>query len=305
MSRDFTLEKYGTLCRTMIAAQYRVLTVGAYLENPSVDGPAVILRHDVDRKPMNALKMARIEKECSLSSTYYFRKRHHTFDTGIIQQIQCLGHEIGYHYEALVKSGGDFQKAIALFRTELAAFRDIVPVKTICMHGNPFSKWDNRDLWKKFDFRGFGIIGEAYLSIDFERYLYLNDTGRTWDTNKYNIRDKVKVAAHAVRDQENRRLGIGEKTVLIFLTDFTDVRLGDPAEMSGGTKNRGALYSLSHLSTLVLNESNKTLLTPGAIGPEGRVHGPAAPFADFGEGPNLPGLADLAPTPGTITHKTH
>ena len=38
--------------------------------------------------------------------------------------------------------------------------------------------------------------------------------------------------------------------------------------------------------------------------PEGRVHRPAATRADFREWPDLPGLSDLAATPGTIAHES-
>lgn len=50
---------------------------------------------------------------------------------------------------------------------------------------------------------------------------------------------------------------------------------------------------------------NKALLTPGTIVPKGRIHGPAAALAYFGEGPNVPGPGNLATAPGTITHKAH
>ena len=42
--------------------------------------------------------------------------------------------------------------AIDDFRLNLEKLRKLYPVKTICMHGSPFSKWDNRDLWKKYDY---------------------------------------------------------------------------------------------------------------------------------------------------------
>jgi len=57
------------------------------------------------------------------------------------------------------------------------------------MHGSPLSKYDNRDLWKRYDFKQFGIVGEAYLSINHPEIYYLTDTGRNW-SNKYNIRDR-------------------------------------------------------------------------------------------------------------------
>ncbi len=45
-------------------------------------------------------------------------------------------------------------------------------------------------MWDKNSFEDFGIIGDAYKSIDFSEILYLSDTGRSWD-NKYKRLDKV------------------------------------------------------------------------------------------------------------------
>ena len=81
--------------------------------------------------------------------------------------------------------------AIETFRENLEKLRRIVPVETICMHGSPLSRWDNRLLWKYYDYRDFGIVGEPYFDIDFEKVLYLTDTGRRWDGGAVAIRDKV------------------------------------------------------------------------------------------------------------------
>ena len=59
------------------------------------------------------------------------------------------------------------------------------------MEGAPLSPYDNRDLWKHYDYGDFGIIGEPYFDIDFESVLYLTDTGRRWNGNHVSIRDKV------------------------------------------------------------------------------------------------------------------
>jgi hypothetical protein len=60
------------------------------------------------------------------------------------------------------------------------------------MHGSPRSKYDNKALWQKYDFRELGIIGEPYLDIDFNEVAYLTDTGRRWNGFDVSIRDKVK-----------------------------------------------------------------------------------------------------------------
>jgi hypothetical protein len=166
---------------------YTIVTVREYLERkPS--GKFAILRHDVDRKIKNALKMAELEQTLGIRSTYYFRYPY-TFNPEIIRRIASLGHEIGYHYEILAKAKGDYKKALQLFAQELAKFRRIADIKTICMHGSPLSKYDNRELWKYVDFTKFDITGEAYLSIE-ESINYFTDTGRSWNSTN-NVRDKI------------------------------------------------------------------------------------------------------------------
>ncbi|MFZ2339145.1 MAG: hypothetical protein WAW07_05405 [Bacteroidales bacterium] len=82
--------------------------------------------------------------------------------------------------------------AIVSFRENLAKLRRVVPVETICMHGSPLSKYENRMLWEKHDYRDFGIIGEPYFDINFGEVLYLTDTGRRWDGDSVSIRDKAQ-----------------------------------------------------------------------------------------------------------------
>ena len=178
LMRDFTMGKYKELCLALLDSGYAPQTVYSYHEKESNSGKLVILRHDIDRKPLNAVKMAELESKLGIQSTYYFRLPY-TFDPEIIGKIHDLEHEVGYHYEVLSKAKGDYKKAIELFEQELSEFRKIVDVKTICMHGSPLSRYDNRDLWKRYDFKEFGIVGEAYLSI--KDVNYFSDTGRSWN----------------------------------------------------------------------------------------------------------------------------
>jgi hypothetical protein len=87
---------------------------------------------------------------------------------------------------------GDIDKAYEHFKEKLQIFRGYYPVKTICMHGSPLSKWDNRLLWKKYNYKELGIIGEPYFDIDFKKVLYITDTGRKWNNETSSVRDKVQ-----------------------------------------------------------------------------------------------------------------
>lgn len=187
---DFTFDKYRELCREIAASDFILLTVHEYLSNKNPDN-CIILRHDVDRKPLQALKMAKIEHEYDIRSTYYFRTINEVYNIPIIKQIENLGHEIGYHYEVLDKTKGDVKKAIIIFEKELKEFRKQFEITTICMHGNPLTPWVNRDIWKEYNFADFGIIGEVYLSLDYKKILYLSDTNRSWNSFRYSIKDHV------------------------------------------------------------------------------------------------------------------
>ena len=186
------MAKYAELCKELMESSYSTATVEKHLVTVKKPEKFVIVRHDVDRRPEQAMKMAEIEKEFGITSTYYFRTTASVFKPDIIRAIKELGHEVGYHYEVLDRAKGNFEDAIELFKDELNEFRKLCEIKTICMHGNPLSPWDNRDLWKKYDFKDFGIIGEPYLSIDYRKVLYLTDTGRNWNS-RFSVKDVVDV----------------------------------------------------------------------------------------------------------------
>ena len=71
------------------------------------------------------------------------------------------------------------------------------------MHGSPRSPYDNKAVWKKYDYRDYDIIGEPYFDIDFTKVYYLTDTGRRWDGEKVSVRDKVDIESQ-VADSESR-----------------------------------------------------------------------------------------------------
>jgi len=191
LARDFTLSGYRQLCQTIQAASYSTWPIVQYLTCQEHPEKLVLLRHDVDRRPEAALRMAQLENEAGIHSTYYFRSVSGVFKPGIIKEISSLDHEIGYHYETLSMTHGNREAAIKLFEQELNQFRQICKIETISMHGSPLSPFDNRDLWKTYDFHNFGLVGEAYLSLDYNRLTYITDTGRSWGDNSYNLRDKV------------------------------------------------------------------------------------------------------------------
>jgi len=188
--RDFTVEIYRQLLSTLRKADYGFQRVEDFIQKP-VDR-VVVLRHDVDLRNWAAIRLAKYEASIGIKSTYYFRIGQQSYSPNIIKQIVDLGHEIGYHYEDLANCNGDFEKAIHSFEINLAKIRQFYPVKTICMHGSSGTPCDNRDLWKHYKLEDFGLICEPYISIDYNKVLYLSDTGRRWNGFKMSLRDNVK-----------------------------------------------------------------------------------------------------------------
>ena len=187
---DFTITKYDELLQALAEAGYAFKTFFRFIEDEE-EWKVVILRHDVDQLPGNALRFAQLEHALGIMATYYFRMVPRSFDPGIINEISAMGHEIGYHYEDLSRTAGNKERAIDSFRKNLTRMREVAPVKTACMHGRPLSKWDNRKLWEDYDYRDFGIVAEPCLDVDYSRVMCLTDTGRSWRRSEATVRDRV------------------------------------------------------------------------------------------------------------------
>lgn len=239
---DFTIKRYHHLLQSLLSQGFSFLRVDDYLvtkemvthkldkEYPlkanetgktgdtSKYRRTVILRHDIDARPQNALRLARLEYSLGIRGTYYLRMVPHCFNLLIIREITALGHEIGYHYETLAQTNRTtdtiwlskismlklrrvpnndsrheehLHRAFKLFNQNLSKLRAVIPVTTICMHGSPLSHYDNRAIWKKYDYRELGIIGDPYYDLDFSKIAYFTDTGRRWNGSDVSIRDKV------------------------------------------------------------------------------------------------------------------
>lgn len=187
--KDFTLQTYKLFLQALNIPGRRFLTYRDF--HRAGVGNAFVLRHDVDLRKENSLDFARIQNSRGICGSYYFRVIPQSYSEGVIKEMAAMGHEIGYHYETMDTCRGDVDRAYDEFCRNLEMFRRIVTIDTICMHGSPTSKFDNRALWEKYDYHSLGLIAEPYLDVDFNKVYYLTDTGRRWDGSGVSIRDKV------------------------------------------------------------------------------------------------------------------
>lgn len=198
MATDYTISTYRKLLASIKSKGFTFLSFADHIEAKSHNStltthrsPLIILRHDVDALPQNALIFARIQAESGITGTYYFRMVPQSYNENIIKEMVQLGHEVGYHYETMDTCKGDLDKAYDEFCRNLEKFQKLTPVKTISMHGSPMSPYDNRSIWKKYDYKILGISAEPYFDINFNELFYITDTGRRWDGHHFNVRDKA------------------------------------------------------------------------------------------------------------------
>ena len=197
MTKDFTLNKYKNFCEALLSTGKEIYTLKDYLskEVEKYDKKIILLRHDVDIFPKRALKMAQIEKNLGIRSSYYFRNRRHVFNKDIMNKIRSFGHEIGYHYENLADAKGDYTKSIESFRKNLLKFNSISKIHTVSMHGSSMSEYNNLDIWSRCNLSDFDLRGEAYLSINWPYFIYYTDAGGSWSSDA-NLRDKPLQSNH-------------------------------------------------------------------------------------------------------------
>lgn len=182
----YTLASYRELLWAIAEAGYRAVTLREYLKG-LVEPPLVILRHDVEWSAGRALDLAELELAQGFRSTLYFRADTSAFDLSM-RSLQDKGFEIGYHYNTLDRCGGDFEKAIALFESELSRMREAgLCVETVCSHGDPRVKKKGYRANYEIFVRDPGLkvrsklLGEAYLDVDFSSLRYLSDAGIRWN----------------------------------------------------------------------------------------------------------------------------
>jgi len=196
---DFTLNKYESLCQAVAKSKYVSMTLANYIQlrHKKRNSPIIIMRHDIDRAPKRALDVAEVEYKYNIHATYYFRVQKRVCITDIMDKVASYGHEIGFHYETIDKCKGNIEQAKELFKKELADFQNRYNILTVCAHGNPLTRNDNKDIWKSLKLEDFGLLGEAFLTLDYSKFAYFSDSGRTWlknESQKMPGKDSVNTA---------------------------------------------------------------------------------------------------------------
>lgn len=137
---DFTRENYRSLLR-LAKSKYKFIN---FTGSPIEDG-SVLWRHDVDYSPQSALKLAKIENEEGVKSTFFlllhseFYNMLEKVNTECFKNISKLGHEIGLHFDASyysIQNVESLEKYLTIESTFLGEILGI-KIKAFSFH-NPF-----------------------------------------------------------------------------------------------------------------------------------------------------------------------
>lgn len=203
--KPWTWQSYKRLLETARRAGYRICGVAEFMRSRPTR--AIILRHDIDRKPGNSLRTAMIEKDMDIASTYYVRTKFIDSDFAIISNIHALGHEIGYHYETIDTMNGNLSLGCKKFEYDIAGFQRVFGCQTVAFHGNPLSKYHNKDIWTDSFAPAQFQVSEAQLSFPIEDFLYVTDASGDW-SGKTSVKDKPTQKARCGVESFDRLLAV-------------------------------------------------------------------------------------------------
>ncbi|MEA5389597.1 hypothetical protein VB779_22965 [Haloarculaceae archaeon H-GB11] len=159
----------------------------------------VLLRHDVDWSPANAERMAQLEADRGVSSTYFFLLTSPFYNLSYeanreaVSTILELGHDIGLHfsthqYWSAEPDREELESAVQTERTVLSTLFD-EEISTVSFHIPP--EWVLR--------RSFDPFQSTYEERYFSDIAYRGDSNQRWRSDPPfadGIPEKVQILAH-------------------------------------------------------------------------------------------------------------
>lgn len=178
---EFTYSAYQEFLELLRSQGYTFSDYHNYGEYPR----CVILRHDIDNSLQQAVRLAKIEADAGVRSTYFVLLRTDFYNVAsksgqdMLRQIQSLGHEIGLHFDEVAYGEGSIctdarsstEERILFEKNILSQLLD-APVTTVSMH-RPSKTTLEADL--KIP----GMVN-SYGQTYFHDFKYLSDSRRRW-----------------------------------------------------------------------------------------------------------------------------
>ena len=104
-SDNFSLDLYKKILIKAKKLGYKFPTLSSFKKGLDAYPKFLLLRHDIDVSPLNALKMAEIESSLGIATNYYVRLHSMFYNPAAppffdaLSSIVDMGHEVGLHYD--------------------------------------------------------------------------------------------------------------------------------------------------------------------------------------------------------------
>ncbi len=176
-------------------------------EKMTAESNGIILRHDVDWDVTTALKLAELEKECAVCSTFFFLPScpfynlNSTANRKMLQKMVGDGFEIGLHFDPTLYAQESVEglEEKAIFEASIIEFITGKKVKSISLH--------NPSIHGQYPM--FGGFRNAYAPEYFQRENYLSDARMNFrDKNPYEFikkaaTNRLQITLHPLHYSEN------------------------------------------------------------------------------------------------------
>lgn len=194
---EFTYNGYEGLLKSLRNNGYSFTNYHTYEKYSR----CVILRHDIDNSIDKSVKLAELEAELGVKSTYFVLLSSDFYNPASkrslegLRIIQRLGHEIGLHFDEMAYDDlGDVVGAIqkeAKFLSEILS----TPITTVSMH-----RPSQKTLDANYEIPG---MINSYGKTFFNDFKYLSDSRRRWrepvlDIIKSGQYDRLHILTHAI-----------------------------------------------------------------------------------------------------------
>jgi hypothetical protein len=176
---SFTLAHYEDICSMIGDCGYRAAffdEVAGLAEEERV----VLLRHDLDQSLEQALRVARIEHDHGLRSTFFvwltspFYNVLDPTQSAIVRELAALGHQVGLHFDETAYALEPCDELSAPVRREVELLSDFLglDVRVVSFH-----RPSERVLRDDVRLPGLSNTYEARFVREFK---YISDSRRTW-----------------------------------------------------------------------------------------------------------------------------
>jgi hypothetical protein len=176
---------YRAFLQAALDAGYRVVSLACFYQDRRT--PALIVRHDVDVSLATAVRMARIEHELGVRTSYFIRVHAAGYNPfsrdgyASLRWLQDEGFDLGLHHEVgvfpLAGANGKPLGTREHLQRELTALTAVLdrPITSVAMH---LPKHGTMPLTQA-DLDACGILYEAGASVFNESAQFISDSNRT------------------------------------------------------------------------------------------------------------------------------